>query len=133
MPYRAITDAYNAACPRLPRANAPSATRRKAMHARWMESPERRDLAWWRAYFERAGRSDFLAGRNDRNWRAGLDWLLRTGNAEKVLEGRYDPRPAAGGAASPPLRSPTEILMAAGLGPLRGDPDCVDAEVVGSD
>ncbi len=33
--------------------------------------------------------SKFLSGRNDRNWVADFDWLLKTENAVKVLEDRY--------------------------------------------
>lgn len=39
----------------------------------------------------RVGRSPFLSGRNDRGWRATIDWLLERRDAwAKVMEGAYD-------------------------------------------
>ena len=40
--------------------------------------------------FEKALRSDFLAGANTSGWRADFDWLLRTDNFLKVMEGNYE-------------------------------------------
>lgn len=40
----------------------------------------------------RASRSDFLHGKNDREWAATYDWFIRPENFQKVLEGNYDNR-----------------------------------------
>lgn len=40
----------------------------------------------------RAAASSFLTGTNDRGWRADVDFLLRPGKLEAVLEGKYDDR-----------------------------------------
>lgn len=37
-----------------------------------------------------ASKSDFLNGRNNRNWIASFDWLFLPNNFTKVLEGNYD-------------------------------------------
>lgn len=88
-------------------------------------------MAWWRAYFERVARSDFMAGANSRNWRADMDWLLVGNNMAKVLEGKYDPRSIG---ESLPLRSPEEILRGMGMcGSLRDEPDFVETEVIRHD
>ena len=41
---------------------------------------------------EKAAKSDFLNGKNDRSWVATIDWLLRPNNFPKVLDGNYDNR-----------------------------------------
>jgi len=39
---------------------------------------------------ERAARSDFLKGQNNKNWQMTFDWLIKPNNFTKVLEGNYD-------------------------------------------
>ena len=46
----------------------------------------------WREAIARLERSDFAAGHNDQQWKANVDWFLRPGNVERVMEGRYDNR-----------------------------------------
>ena len=36
-----------------------------------------------------AEQSDFLKGKNDRNWSATFDWLIKDSNMAKVLDGNY--------------------------------------------
>lgn len=40
--------------------------------------------------FEKANKSDFLLGKNDRGWKATFDWLIDIDNFVKVQEGCYD-------------------------------------------
>ena len=47
--------------------------------------------------FEKAEASSFLKGSNHRDWSADFDWLMKDGNFEKVMEGRYDDKPQQGG------------------------------------
>lgn len=49
----------------------------------------------WREVVRRISASAFCRGTNDRGWKADADFLLRPGTAAKVLEGKYDDRPAA--------------------------------------
>ena len=51
-----------------------------------------RSLDGWREIIERINRSQFCRGEIGRGWKADFDWLLAPGNAEKVLEGKYDDR-----------------------------------------
>ena len=39
--------------------------------------------------FEMAEASDFLKGKNPRNWSATFDWLIKDANLVKVLDGNY--------------------------------------------
>jgi hypothetical protein len=48
--------------------------------------------AHWREAIARLERSDFAVGQNDQQWKANVDWFLRPGNVERVMEGRYDNR-----------------------------------------
>ena len=34
--------------------------------------------------------SEFLCGKNDRHWKPDLDWIIKTENIQKVLEGKYE-------------------------------------------
>ena len=40
--------------------------------------------------FTRAEASDFLKGKNNRNWSANFDWLMNDANMAKVLDGNYE-------------------------------------------
>lgn len=62
------------------------------LKARWREHP---DWSWWRQLFEMIAASPFLTGSNERGWRADIDWAVKPGNAEKVLEGKYEGRKSA--------------------------------------
>ena len=50
--------------------------------------------AFWRDRYmdgiERMGGSDFLRGKNDRGWRASIDFFLRPDTLAKTIEGKYD-------------------------------------------
>lgn len=47
----------------------------------------------WRCAVERAEQSDFLSGRTDRPWAGfGFDWLVKSANFTKLMEGNYDNR-----------------------------------------
>lgn len=39
---------------------------------------------------QRADKSDFLHGMNDRQWKADFDWLMNPNNYVKVIEGKFD-------------------------------------------
>lgn len=64
-----------------------TATRRKALRARLKAPDWLRD---WPAAIERASRSAFCRGENDRGWRADIDWFLRPDTLTRILEGKYD-------------------------------------------
>ena len=46
----------------------------------------------FKTLFEKAEASSFLKGKNDRNWRASLDWFVKDANMAKVLDGNFDDR-----------------------------------------
>ena len=63
-----------------------SEARKKAVRARLNTGYAVDDF---RKLFEMAEASDFLKGKNQRNWRATFDWLIQDNNMTKVLEGKY--------------------------------------------
>lgn len=68
---------------------APSGKRGKAIAERWSEKP---DPIFWAAVITRISASSFCRGRNDRGWKANIDFLCRPDTASKALEGQYDDR-----------------------------------------
>lgn len=103
IPYEAIKAFYNETCLSFPRCTAMSESRKKAIKARFNSGYTLDDF---KHVFIKAESSSFLKGRNDRNWTASFDWLIRDSSMAKVLDGNYDdhdtvpgpgPRPTGGG------------------------------------
>lgn len=81
---------------RLPSVQKLTEKRRTKIRARIAEAPERREVAWWRAYFDRIASTPFCCGESDRGWTASLDWAVSSEDVvAKVLEGTYRGRPSA--------------------------------------
>ncbi len=85
--YQMIIKAYNDTCVSLPAVNKLSESRKKAIKARINSGYTIEDL---KKCFEKAEKSSFLKGKNNRNWHADFDWLLKDANIAKVLDGKYD-------------------------------------------
>lgn len=86
--YQEIVDLYNNTCVSFPRVVSISENRKKAIRAR-LKTYCVEDL---KKVFEIAEKSDFLKGKNDRNWTATFDWMLKDSNLAKILEGNYNNR-----------------------------------------
>ena len=80
-----IADMYNSICVSFPSIRSLSDARKKAIKARLKTYT----VDDFRAVFENAEASDFLKGKNDRNWVATFDWLIKDTNMAKVLDGNY--------------------------------------------
>lgn len=81
-----IRELYNSVCGSYPRLVKMSESRKKAIRARLRAGYTVDDF---RRLFEMAEASDFLKGRNRRNWSATFDWLIADANMAKVLDGNY--------------------------------------------
>lgn len=68
------------------------------------------DLAYWRMVIERISKSDFCLGKNDREWVADFDFLVRRDTHLKASEGKYDNR----------RKSKADIFETYGLSPVSG-------------
>lgn len=82
---------------RLPQISLMSEARKTAVRARMAEFGKKAVYE----VIEKTASSAFLAGGNDRNWRADFDWLFRPTNFLKVLEGNYDDKKPETGLKSP--------------------------------
>ena len=86
--YIYIKDIYHEICVSFPRVQVLSAKRKQAIKARLNTYTEEQI----KEVFTKAEASDFLKGKNNRNWRADFDWLMNDTNMAKVLDGKYDNR-----------------------------------------
>lgn len=84
--YQQIADMYNSICVSFPSIRSLSDARKKAIKARLKTY----SVDDFKAVFENAESSAFLKGRNDRNWNATFDWLIKDTNMAKVLDGNYN-------------------------------------------
>lgn len=85
--FTTIRELYNSVCRSYPRLVKISDKRKKAIRARLRTGYTLEDF---QTLFEKAEASDFLKGKNDRDWNADFDWLICDGNMAKTLEGKYD-------------------------------------------
>ena len=87
-PIQKIRDEYHRVCTSLPKVISVAGERLVSLRARWGEHP---DLDWWVRYFKQIEKSDFLAGRIPRDWKAGptFDRIINPNNMTKILEGNY--------------------------------------------
>jgi uncharacterized protein YdaU (DUF1376 family) len=58
--------------------------------ARWKERESRQSVDWWVGLFERVKNTPFLIGKNDREWKVDLEWIVKESNFVKILEGKYE-------------------------------------------
>lgn len=87
-----IRELYNSVCGSYPRLVKMSEARKKAIRARLRAGYTVEDF---QKLFEMAEASDFLKGKNNRNWSATFDWLVADSNMAKVLDGNYTDRKSA--------------------------------------
>ena len=89
---RSVVDLYHSICISFPKIRSLSESRKKAIKARLKTY----SLDDFKTLFENTEASSFLKGKNDRNWTATFDWLLKDTNMAKVLEGNYADKDSTG-------------------------------------
>lgn len=99
-PYQEIVALYHEICTELPHVQILTEKRKRVLSSRWREDATRRNLAWWRWYFERVATSKFLCGHIEPKpgklpFLADFDWILNAANMVHIIEGKYT-RSAAG-------------------------------------
>lgn len=87
--FQSVMDLFHKICISFPKIRSLSDARKKAIKARMNTY----SLDEFRTMFENAEASSFLKGKNDRNWTATFDWLIKDANMAKVLEGNYADKP----------------------------------------
>ena len=85
-------DLYHSICISFPKIRSLSESRKKAIKARLKTY----NIDDFKLLFENTEASSFLKGKNDRNWTATFDWLLKDSNMAKVLEGNYADKDSTG-------------------------------------
>ena len=84
--YQKIVNMYNDTCVSFPKLTKLSETRKKSIRAR-LNTYTYEDF---QTLFSKAESSDFLKGKNSRDWQATFDWLIKDNNMAKTLDGNYD-------------------------------------------
>ncbi len=84
--YQEVIDMYNATCVSFPHLTKLSEARKKAIRARLKTYT----LDEMQLMFQKAEASSFLKGKNNRNWSANFDWMIKDANMSKILDGNYD-------------------------------------------
>lgn len=88
--YERVINAYNDTCVSFPKLRTLSDNRKKAIKARLHSGFTYEDLE---QAFKITENSSFLKGKNDRNWSATFDWIIKDSNLTKILEGNYTDKP----------------------------------------
>jgi uncharacterized protein YdaU (DUF1376 family) len=92
-PYDQIILNFNNALSMLPAVKQLTDKRKKVILARWKEDEKRQSLEWWESFFGYVSKSDFLTGRSG-NWSACcFDWIFKSENFVKIIEGNYENKP----------------------------------------
>jgi hypothetical protein len=85
-----LRQVWNDLCGTLPKCLELSDQRQRRAYQRLNDRP----FEQWAQIVDRIAGSTFCNGDNDRGWKATFDWLIQPDTAAKVLEGKYDNRPA---------------------------------------
>ena len=88
--YSKIVNMYNDICISFPKITKLSESRKKSIKAR-LNTYSYDDF---QTLFSKAEASDFLKGKNSRDWQANFDWLIKDSNMAKTLDGNYDNKTA---------------------------------------
>jgi uncharacterized protein YdaU (DUF1376 family) len=84
--YKSVVKNFETLCPNLGKVQAISEKRKAHIRARVGEFGIDKLIEAFRL----VGDSDFLNGKNDRAWKADIDWVINPNNFIKIIEGRYN-------------------------------------------
>jgi len=84
--YNEILENYHLYCDKLPKIIKLSDERKKHITARFKDF----GIEGVVEVLKMAGRSEFLSGKNDKAWKADLDWIFNPTNFLKIMEGKYE-------------------------------------------
>lgn len=86
--YQKIIGMYNDTCVSFPKVTSLSDKRKESIRARLNQYDEQDFLTM----FQKAECSSFLKGKNNKDWMANFDWMIKDSNMAKILDGNYDDR-----------------------------------------
>lgn len=84
--YKSVIENFETLCPNLGKVQVISEKRKAHIRARVGEF----GIGKLIEAFRLAGDSDFLNGKNDRAWKADIDWVINPNNFIKIIEGKYN-------------------------------------------
>ena len=84
--YQQIIDLFHETCVSFSKITALSEKRKKMINARLNTY----GIEKITEVFKKAESSDFLKGKNTRDWKANFDWIMNDSNFAKILDGNYD-------------------------------------------
>ena len=84
--YQQIVDLFHETCVSFSKITALSDKRKKMINARLNTY----GIEKITEVFKKAESSDFLKGKNNRDWKANFDWIMNDSNFAKILDGNYD-------------------------------------------
>lgn len=97
-PYGVIVDLFHAHCPSISVIKTVTTARKNRMRLVYKEV---KDIDYFKKLFKKVESSDFLTGRkpskSNPNWRADFDWIFKSDNHVKIMEGKYDNHENNGG------------------------------------
>lgn len=92
-PHQQIIDLYHRLLPMGRQVRDWTPARASALRARWRDKPARQKLEWWEKFFAYCAESKFLTGQaattGRKPFEVSLDWLVKSENLTKVIEGAY--------------------------------------------
>lgn len=86
IPYNEIKNLYNEICKSYPKVKTLSDKRKTTIKARLNTYT----IDDFKELFEKAETSNFLKGKNNNDWSATFDWLIKDANMAKTLDGNYN-------------------------------------------
>lgn len=90
--YIQIKDLFNDICVSFPKVTKLSDQRKKTLKARLNTY----NIDDFERMFKLAEQSNFLKGKNNKDWQANFDWLIKDANMAKVLDGNYNNKSISG-------------------------------------
>ncbi len=82
-----LGELWNSEVKKLSKIRGCNANRVKHARARWKENP---DKDYWKEIIQKLEGSEFCTGKNNHNWKANFDFLIRPDAHLKIMEGKYD-------------------------------------------
>jgi hypothetical protein len=119
IPYQKIVDAFNEICTSLTKVKGLTEGRKSAIKARYKDLNYSLDKV--KEYFTQVQKSDFLTGKVEREgkrpFKATFDWVIKSANYVKIIEGNYENKEASYGTSG---KHSTEVKNTSKWGKLEG-------------
>jgi predicted phage replisome organizer len=119
IPYQKIVDAFNEICTSLTKVKGLTEGRKSAIKARYKDLNYSMDKV--KEYFTQVQKSDFLTGKVEREdkrpFKATFDWVIKSANYVKIIEGNYENKEASYGTSG---KHSTEVKNTSKWGKLEG-------------